>query len=69
MGKSSPMVKGKRSVSPRQHMGRWELRVTFPAPILASWGPHGVIPLETWEPTAMCPHSPAWCPGLRYHRI
>lgn len=68
MGKSSPMVK-EISVFPRQHVGQLGTKGHFPCPKPSCWGPRGVIPLDTWEPTAMCPHSPAWCPGLHYHWI
>ena len=43
----------------------WELRLTFPAPSLAGWGPRGVIPLGTWEPNCHVPPLPllvSWPP-------
>lgn len=68
MGKSLPMVKGKRSVSPRQHMGQLGTKGHFPCPnpsqLGAAWchparnvGAHCHVPplpcLVSWPPLSL----------------
>lgn len=62
MGKSSPVVKEKRSVSPRQHMGQLGTQGHFPCPkpsqLEASWC-H-----PTRNVGAQLPRAPTSPPGV-----